>query len=172
MQLSDKPLISSAAIERRLGELTRQISDDFAGSDLVVVVVLKGAMVVSADLVRGLGVPVTLEFLRARSYQGTSSSGDVEVVQMPDTPLTDKQVLIVEDIIDTGHTATAVMKRLAQQEPARIAICALLDKPSRRKTPLSPDYVGFTVDDHFVVGYGLDYREQYRHLPDIWTLSE
>lgn len=171
MRLSREPLIRSEAIQRRVAELAREISADFAGHELAVVVVLKGAMFFAADLTRQLRVPVEIEFVRARSYTGTDTVGTVELTLVPEQPLAGRNVLVVEDILDTGRTASAIIARLMAEGPARLSVCTLLDKPSRREVPVPGAYIGFTIDNHFVVGYGLDYEERYRHLPDIWILE-
>ncbi len=171
MRLSKEPLIPAVAIERRVVELAQEISKDFSGRELLVVAVLKGGVIFAADLMRQLRVPAALEFIRAKSYGDTTSTGTVEFMYLPRQPVSGKQVLIVEDILDTGRTTAALCKRLEKDRPARLALCTLLDKPARREVPVSTDYVGFTIDDHFVVGYGLDWNERYRQLPDIWTLE-
>ncbi len=171
MRLRDTPLLTSERIRRRVSELGCQISADFAGHDLTMLVVLKGGIVFASDLMRDLAVPLEVEFIRARSYAGTQSNGGVEITVWPETPVTGKHVLLVEDILDTGRTSTAMLERLRAEHPARLELCVLLDKPSRRIEPIQATYVGFTIDDVFVVGYGLDYEQRGRALPDIRVLE-
>ena len=170
-QLSEAPLIGVDAIQQRTAELGRRISKDFAGDEIVVVTVLKGALIFASDLIRHITAAQRLEFIRARSYQGRRSSGAVQISVWPECPLRDQNVLVVEDILDTRRTTAAILDRLDAEQPARLEYCALLDKPSRRERPLPPGYVGFTVEDHFVVGYGLDYEERYRELDAVYTLE-
>ena len=135
MPLSNEPLISAAAIERRVDELAQTISNDLSGRDVLVVPILKGAVIFAADIFRRLRVTATLDFVRAKSYAGTSSAGTVEFTHLPEEPVTGKHVLIVEDILDTGRTVTALRERLAADSPDDVAVCALLDKPARRVVP-------------------------------------
>lgn len=172
MRPSKEPVITAAQIRDRTRELATQIADDYAGKDLVLVAVLKGAFVFAGDLMRAMGRDVEADFIRARSYDGTSSAGAVEFLIEPTTILRGRHVLIVEDVLDTGITAAAIYERIRAQEPASVAMCTLLDKPSRRQATLDVDYVGFVVDDRFVVGYGMDYYEQFRQLPDIHVLED
>jgi hypoxanthine phosphoribosyltransferase len=171
MEMRMTPLFSAASIQQRVVELARRISDDFADKPLCMMAVLKGAIVFAADLMRELTIPVTLDFIGASSYAGTSSSGNVIFTTMPRGPLAGQNILLVEDILDTGCTAVSILERLRQEEPASLAICTLLDKPCRRKVPVNADYIGFTIDDQFVIGYGLDYEERGRELPDIHVLD-
>jgi hypoxanthine phosphoribosyltransferase len=163
-----KPLISQDAISRRVGELGQQIADDYAGKDLLVLGMLNGAFAFMADLVRALDLDFQIHFMKASSYgQGQESSGAVNVALPPDSPMGGKDILIVEDIVDTGQTLAKVIGILQGQSPASIRICTLLDKPSRRKANISIDYIGFTIEDVFVVGYGMDVNAMYRNLPYI-----
>lgn len=171
MHLSDKPLIGADAIRARVRELGERISADYADKDLCVVVVLKGGLLFAADLLRTLSVPLSLEYIRAKSYDGDKSLGRVVLKVLPEQPLAGKHVLFVEDILDTGQTTAAVMGIAKDAGAASVALCVLLDKPSRRATNVHAEYVGFTIDDHFVVGYGLDYNERHRELPAIHTLE-
>lgn len=171
MHVIDPPLVSAAAIQARIGELAFEIEADFGGSPLALVCVLKGGLFFAADLLRQLSMPVSLDFIRAQSYAGRHSKGTVEVSLWPSIPLHGEAVLIVEDILDTGRTTDALMTRLRELRPARLALCTLLDKPSRRIFPIKADYVGFTIPDRFVVGYGLDCDERYRNLPAIHALE-
>ncbi len=175
MKLIEPPLFTSEAIHRRVAELAGRIRKDYAArlgtADLLLVCVLNGAMVFTADLMRALGVAASMDFVRARSYRGTRSTGSVEITYLPEQPVAGRHVLVVEDILDTGRTATAVLDRLRQAEPASLALCAMLDKPSRREVPIEAEYVGFAIEDLFVVGYGLDYEHRGRHLPAIHILD-
>ena len=171
MRLSENPVLSEEAIRQRVAELGAQISAGSPAEGLVLVVVLKGALVFAADLMRHLGVSVEVEFIRARSYAGTESSGQVAVTTAPETPLAGRHVLVVEDILDTGRTTAAVLARLREENPASLSLCVLLDKPSRRCHAVTPDYVGFTIEDRFVVGYGLDFDQRYRDLPAVHEIE-
>jgi len=171
MRLSERPLIAADTIQARVRELGERINADYAGRELVVVVVLKGGLLFAADLLRALRVPLSLEYVRAKSYDGDSSQGAVELKVLPEQPLAGKHVLFVEDILDTGRTTAAVLEIAQQANAASIRLCVLLDKPSRRATPVHADYVGFTIGDRFVVGYGLDHNERHRELPAIHVME-
>ena len=172
MRPSNPPLITDEAIQTRVAELATELSAHFEGREPVIVSVLKGAVPFTADLAFRMCVPLRVEYIRARSYAGTQSRGEVLIEAMPKTPLAGKHLLLVEDILDTGRTASAVLDYLRGQDPASITICTLLDKPSRRETDVHADFVGFTIEDRFVVGYGLDHDERYRELPAIHVLDE
>jgi hypoxanthine phosphoribosyltransferase len=164
-----KELISAGSIRRRIGELGDAITDDYSGAtEIVLVCVLKGGFVFAADLVRRIGHHCRIEFIRAASY-GThrSSSGNVALVNDVDFDISGCQVLLVEDVVDTGLTISRIAEELLKHAPASLKICTLLDKPSARKIPVKIDYTGFTIPDLFVVGYGLDDAERYRGLPFI-----
>ena len=133
--------------------------------------VLKGSVFFAADLMRRITRPLQVDFIRAKSYDGTESTGKVLFSVLPETPLKDRHVIVVEDILDTGRTSSAILKWVRSQHPASVALCALLDKPDRRVKKLTADYCGFTIANHFVVGYGLDYNERYRNLPEIRALE-
>ncbi len=164
-------LLDSQAIARRVGELGAQIARDYAGADLVMVSVLKGAIPFLADLMRATPIPLSLDLLEVSSYgRSTETSGVVRVLKDLANPIAGRAVLIVEDIIDTGLTLNYVMEHLRAQRPASLRLCALLDKPARRIVPLAIDYRGFEIPDKFVVGYGLDFAERYRNLPFIGVL--
>jgi hypoxanthine phosphoribosyltransferase len=172
VRILEAPLLTREQIQHRVTELAEQISSDFAGRRLMVITVLKGGLVFAADLIRGLTIPVYIDFIRARSYQGTESAGNVTFSYLPEESLAGKHVLVVEDILDTGRTAAAILERLRAGQPASLLICTLLDKPARRETPLTADYVGFTIDNHFVIGYGLDYEERGRELSGVYVMEE
>ncbi len=173
MGLSKEPLITADAIAKRVVELAAAISRDYAHRDILVLVVLKGAAIFAADLIRHLATPARLEFVRARSYTGRRSAGAVEITVWPERSLAGQDVLVIEDILDTGRTTAAILDRVEAEGPASLAYCALLDKPSGRVCELRDGYTGFTIGGEFVVGYGLDYNEHYRELPAIhlWTPS-
>ncbi len=171
MQRSREPLFSETVIARRIDELAADITRDYAGRDPMVVPVLKGGLFFAADLLRRLAFDLTVDFIRARSYEGHLSKGTVEFTFLPEQPLEGRHVLVVEDILDTGRTTAAVFDRLMAAGAASAELCALLDKPARRVTPIQARYTGFAIDDHFVVGYGLDHDECYRNLPAIYTLE-
>lgn len=171
MRLVEEPLISAAAIQTRVAELGAALSDAYGQTPLTAVVVLKGGLFFAADLLRRVRAPVTVEFVRARSYRGTESGGHIEVLSLPDAPVTDAHVLVVEDIVDTGRTTRVLLDRLGEQRPASLALCALLDKPARRVADVAPEYAGFTIDDAFVVGYGLDLDGSYRNLPAVHVVQ-
>jgi len=171
MRLNEVPIITSAQIERRIVELAEEISRDYADRELVLIAVLKSSIVFASDLMRRLTIPISLDFVRARSYRNTESTGLIECTYLPEQDLAGKHVLILEDILDTGRTAATVVGRIRQESPSSIAVCALFDKPSRRKVPMTADYVGFKVNDQFIVGYGLDYNECGRELPDVYVLE-
>ena len=162
-------LISAQAIAARVAELGAQITRDYEGKDDVVVIgVLKGSVIFMADLVRHVALPVKLEFIGISSYgDETVSSGVVQITQDVSKPLEGKHVIVVEDIVDTGHTVHYLMENLATRRPASIKLAALLHKPERAERVVNIDYLGFTIPNKFVVGYGLDVAQQYRNLPFI-----
>jgi hypoxanthine phosphoribosyltransferase len=171
---SGRAMITSARIGRRVKQLGRQISEVYADIDtpLVMVVILKGATVFAADLLRSLSIPAELEFVRAASYgSGTSSSGHLRLAHMVEGPLIGRHVLLVEDIIDSGRTVSAIAKRIQRLGPASLRMAALLDRPARREVEVKIDFCGFVIPDRFVIGYGLDYAGLYRELPGIYSLT-
>ncbi|HSK24754.1 MAG TPA: hypoxanthine phosphoribosyltransferase [Egicoccus sp.] len=165
-------LIPEADLQKRLAELAADVDRDYAGRDLLLVGVLKGAIFVMADLARHLTVPTAMDFMAVSSYgSSTSSSGVVRILKDLDTEIEGRDVLLVEDIVDSGLTLDYLTKNLRSRRPASVEILSLLTKPSRREVDLPVRYVGFEVPDVFVVGYGLDYAERYRSLRDIVTLK-
>lgn len=172
MRLSDPPLITARTIQEHVARLANAIDRDWNGEEVVLVAVLKGAMYFAADLSRRLETPHRLEFCRARSYAGNKSTGQVHLLVWPEASLAGQRVLLVEDILDTGRTTAVILNRLKEEGAAETRVCALLNKPSRRVIPIREDYVGLTIDNHFVVGYGLDYEERYRGLEAIHVLEE
>ncbi len=173
-----KVLISRQDIAKRVGELGREVTKDFIGQSIIFVGVLKGAAIFLADLARQVSLDSTFDFIGVSSYgnrpspanelkSGWDSTGEVRLLKDVDQSIKDKNIILVEDILDTGLTMTYLKKMLLARQPRSLKVAALLDKPSRRKLPLEGDYVGFKIPDEFVVGYGLDYAEKYRNLPDI-----
>ena len=166
-------LIQRSDIEKRVRELARQISHDYEGGELIVIGVLKGAFIFMADLIRALAIPCRVDFTRLASYGSDSiSSGQVVVTKDIEISIEDKDVLVVEDIVDTGVTLSFLVEKLREKAPRSLKVCAFLDKKRRRKVPFEADYVGFTIEDGFVVGYGLDFDEKARFLPDVYVITE
>lgn len=165
-------LVSSEAIAGKIKELGAAISRDYAGQDLLMVGVLKGAVIFLSDLLRSVTIPVSIDFMAVSSYgAATKSSGIVKIQKDLDDSIEGRHLLVVEDIIDTGLTLHYMLENLASRRPASIKVCALLDKPNRRQIEVPLDYRGFSIEDKFVVGYGLDYAEKYRNLPYIGVLK-
>src|SRR3984885_12224618 len=176
-----KVLISREQIDKRVAELGAEITRDFAGQPVILVGVLKGSAIFLADLARQIHLDATFDFIGVSSYGnrpsptqelkgGWDSTGEVRLTKDVDHSLRDKNVILVEDILDTGLTLTYLRSILLSHQPKAFKIAALLDKPSRRRKPIQGDYVGFSIPDEFVVGYGLDYAERYRNLPDVCVL--
>jgi hypoxanthine phosphoribosyltransferase len=165
-------LITSEQLSKRTAELAAQIDADYAGRELLLVGVLKGAVMVMADLARAMHLPVEMDWMAVSSYgSGTKSSGVVRILKDLDTDISGRNVLIVEDIIDSGLTLSWLVGNLRSRDPASVAVCAMLRKPSAAQMEVEVAYTGFDVGDEFVVGYGLDYAERYRNLPFIGTLA-
>lgn len=165
-------LIPEAAIRARVAELAQSIDTDYAGRDLVLVGILKGAALFCSELFRQITIPARLDFMRISSYgASTKSTGVHRVLLDLDYELDDAHVLLVEDIVDTGLTVRFLLDYLARRHPGSLKVASLLDKPSRRKVPVPIDYCGFAIPDEFVVGWGLDFAERYRNLPDICVLQ-
>ena len=166
-----KILVKREDIQKAVAQLGQQITHDYQGRDLVMVCILKGASVFFSDLIREVDLPVTLDFMALSSYRNsTKSSGVVRILKDLDKPINGRDVLIIEDIVDSGMTLSFLKENLLSRGAASLHIATLLDKPERRRVPLHVDYFGFTIPDEFVVGYGLDYAEKYRNLPDIGVL--
>jgi hypoxanthine phosphoribosyltransferase len=166
-------LIPRAGVASAVACLAAQISRDYRDKEPLLIGILKGSFIFMADLVRALDFPLELDFVRLSSYvRGTQSSGSVKVEQGLRSGVRGRHVLVVEDIIDTGITAAFLMGYLKKKRPASLRLCALLDKPSRRRVPVTIDYPGITVPDKFLVGYGLDCNEKYRNLPDVCVLGK
>ena len=166
-------LVSEEELKAKVRELGAQISRDYEGKNLVLVSILKGSVVFMADLMRAVSIPCSIDFMVVSSYGGsnTSSSGLVKIIKDLDGDLSGKDVLIVEDILDSGLTLSHTAAYLKTKGPASLKICTLLDKPDRRKAEVQADYVGFTIPNLFVVGYGLDFDENYRNLPYVGVLK-
>lgn len=169
MQRSDLDvLIDEATLARRIAELGAQISADYADKDLALVAILKGSFMFLADLSRALSVECTTDFLGLSSYgHRTTTSGVVQITSDLSAPIEGRDVLVVEDIIDTGLTMRYLLDNLQTRKPKSLKICTLLHKPARTKVEVPIDYVGFTIDDHFVIGYGLDFQDRFRNVPYI-----
>jgi hypoxanthine phosphoribosyltransferase len=165
-------MISREEIANRVREIGEQINRDYVGEKLVLIGVLKGSCLFLSDLARQISLDTTFDFISVSSYgSGKQSSGEVKLTKDVDSSLQGKNVIIVEDILDTGLTLTYLTKLMEASQPKSLRIAALLDKPSRRLKPIQPDYYGFKIPDEFVVGYGMDYAERYRNLPDICILE-
>ena len=165
-------LVSEQQLKDKVAQLGAQISQDYVGKDLVLVSILKGAVVFMADLMRAVTIPCSIDFMVVSSYgAGTTTTGMVKIIKDLDSDLSGKDVLIVEDILDTGVTLSNLVPMLKMRDPNSVRICAILDKPSRRRADIQADYIGFQVPDEFVVGYGLDYDEKYRNLPYVGVLK-
>jgi hypoxanthine phosphoribosyltransferase len=166
-------LIDEATLRDRVAELGAEVSSDYAGRDLLLIGVLKGAVFFMADLMRHLTVPCEVDFMAISSYgDATDSSGIVRILKDLDINIEGREVLVVEDIIDSGLTLSYLMRNLESREPASLEVCALLTKPTRREIDVPVRYVGFEIPNKFVVGYGLDFGERYRNLPFVGVLSE
>jgi hypoxanthine phosphoribosyltransferase len=166
-------LVQPDDLSRRVRELGEQITADYAGRDLLLVGVLKGAVFFLSDLMRHIEVPCEVDFMAVASYgSATDSSGVVRILKDLDAAIEGRDVLIVEDIVDSGLTLQYLLRNLGARNPASIEVCALLTKPERRKVELEPRYVGFEIPNRFVVGYGLDHAERYRNLPYVAALNQ
>lgn len=172
-KLQKEILFTRAQIEKRVAELADQISRDYQVKELVVIGVLKGAFIFMADLIRVLNIPCRVDFVRLASYgAGAQSSGKVVLTKDIETSIKGQHILVVEDIIDTGLTLSFLTEWFRERNPASLKICAFLDKRKRRKVDIEADYVGFVIDDGFVVGYGLDLDEKARFLPEVYQIKE
>ena len=168
----ERILVSEESIEKRVSELGQEIDEYYKEKEILLVTLLNGAIVFTADLIRNIRSPLWLDTLRARSYgTGTTSSGAPEITGDLRLPVEGAEVLLVDDILDTGNTLSRVVAELSERQPASIRTCVLLDKKERRETDFEADWVGFEIPDHFVVGYGLDYAERYRHFPYVGILK-
>ena len=166
-------LVTEEQLKAKVQQLGEQISRDYEGKDLLLVSILKGSVVFMADIMRAIKIPNAIDFMVVSSYGGahTPTPGLVKIIKDLDSDLSGKDVLIVEDILDTGVTLSKLVPMLKMRRPNSVKICAILDKPERRKADIHADYLGFQVPDEFVVGYGLDYNEHYRNLPYVGVLK-
>lgn len=165
-------MISEEEIANKVNQLAKQIEKDYEGEQLLVVGILKGASVFVSDLIRKINLDVNIDFMSVSSYgNGTESSGTVRILKDLDVDIADKNVLIVEDIIDSGLTLSNLVKELKIRNPKSLKLCTLLDKPQRRTSNIPVDYVGFVIEDKFIVGYGIDWAEKYRNLPYIGSVT-
>jgi len=165
-------LFTEERIARRVGELAEEITRDYQGEDLMLISVLRGSFVFMADLCRRIDLNCIIDFMSVSSYgSSTSSTGQVQITRDLSSDISDKHILVVEDILDSGNTLNYLLKVLQQRKPASIRLCTLLDKPERREKEVEVHYSGFSIPDAFVVGYGLDYAERYRNLPYIGVLK-
>ena len=172
MSPQPKVLITQDEIRQAVAKLASEIRRDYQGKQLLLIGILKGSFIFMADLVRELALCAEVDFVKLSSYgAGTETSGKVKVVQGLKTPIEGRDVLVVEDIVDTGLTVSFLMDYLHKKKPASLKLCALTDKPSRHQVPVTIDYLGFTVPNKFVVGYGIDWNEKFRHLRDICCID-
>ena len=168
----ERVLLSAEDLANRIAEIGAKITDDYAGKEILMIGVLRGAVIFMADLARTIKIPVAIDFMAVSSYgAGTNSSGVVRIMKDLDENIEGKHILVVEDIIDSGLTLNYLLDNLRSRKPASIKLCTLLNKPERRKVEVNIDYNGFDVPDYFVVGYGLDFAEKYRNLPFIGILK-
>ncbi len=167
-QVNPKVLFTKQEVEATVKRLAAEIRKDYQGKNPLLVGILKGSFVFMADLIRLLDFPMEVEFVKLSSYgRGRSTPGGIKMVQGLRFPVKDRDVLVVEDIVDTGHSLAFFLDYLRKKKPASLRLCALTDKPSRRQVPVTIDYLGFTVPNKFIVGYGIDWDEKFRYLPDI-----
>ena len=165
-------LFSEEQLKNRVREIAQQITADYQGKEIMLISVLRGSFVFMADLCRAIDLPCTLDFMAVSSYgKGTKSSGQVQITKDLSEDISDRHIIVVEDILDSGNTLSYLLKILENRHPASIRLCTLLDKPDRRVKPVEVHYSGFTIPDAFVVGYGLDYDEKYRNLPYVGVLK-
>jgi len=172
MEFEEK-LFSREQIQKRVEELGAEISADYQGKEILLVCVLKGAFIFMADLIREIKVPVSMDFISVSSYgASTKSSGVVRLVKDLETDITGKDVIIVEDIMDSGVTINWLRENFLSRQANTVKVACMLNKQARRRVPLKPDYFGFDIEDKFIIGYGLDFDQKGRELPDIWALKE
>ena len=167
-----KVLLSEEEVDARIRQIAAKISKDYAGKEIHMICVLKGGVFFTCELAKYITVPVTMDFMRVSSYgEGMDSTGTISIDQDLNMSIEGRHVLVVEDIVDSGRTLALLSNILKKRDPASLRLCSLLDKPSRRVTPVSIDYLGFEIEDYFVVGFGLDYAQKYRNLPYIGELE-
>ena len=168
----ERVLFTEQELKDRVAEIAAQIDRDYAGKEPMLISVLRGSFIFMADLARAITLPCTVDFMAVSSYgSGTTSSGQVKITKDLSESIEGRDIIVVEDILDSGNTLSYLFRLLQARHPASVRLCTLLDKPSRRTKPITADYTGFAVDDLFVVGYGLDYAEKYRNLPYIGVLK-
>lgn len=173
MEEKIKVLISEEELAKRIGEIADQINEEYAGEEVHLICILKGSVFFTTALASRLKMPVTMDFMSVSSYGNeTVSSGRIKILKDLDESIRDKNVIVVEDIIDSGRTLSHLMSFLSVREPKTLKLCALLDKPDRREIPVKVDYIGMQIPDLFVVGYGLDYTQKYRNLPYIGVIEQ
>lgn len=171
--MEERKLIDEKTIQKRVLQLAEQINHDYEGKELTLVCILKGSMYFFADLSRRIKGNPLIEFMRVKSYQGENSTGVINIIMDLDKPIKGKNILIIEDIIDSGKTLSYLQSYLLTKKPNSIKFCTLLDKPSRREVnDIKVDYVGFTIEDRFVIGYGLDLDEEYRNIPEVHCFTD
>jgi hypoxanthine phosphoribosyltransferase len=164
-------LYTAIEIEKRVNEMAAQITADYAGRKIHLVGVLRGANIFLSDLARRIEVPLSYDFLAVSSYSGTTSSGVVRLIKDLDESIESEHVIVVEDIVDSGLTLNYIIEQLQNRKPASLHICSFLDRPHNRNIALKIDYTGYEIPDKFVVGYGLDFEQKWRQLPDIWAIN-
>ena len=168
----EKVLITENQLKTKVKELADKISKEYNGKNPLLICILKGSVLFTSDLLKNLSTPCQIEFMAVSSYgASTKSSGEVKLTKDLNVPIANRDVIIIEDIVDSGNTLSYLKRVLLQRNPNSVKICTLLDKPERRKVDLEADFVGFTIPDEFVVGYGLDYKEDYRQYPEIYILK-
>lgn len=171
--MKEKILLTAEEIEARVGQLAEQITEDFKNEEVILIPLLRGGFIFAADLCRKLPMPVVLDFITTSSYgSGKASSGEVKLIQDLREDITDKNVLIVDDICDSGHTLKSIRDLLHSRGPRSLKTCVILDKKERREVEITPDYIGFSIPDVFIVGYGLNYGRLHRNKPYIYTYIE
>ena len=168
----EKVLITENQLKTKVKELADKISKEYNGKNPLLICILKGSVLFTSDLLKNLSTPCQIEFMAVSSYgASTKSSGEVKLTKDLNVPIANRDVIIIEDIVDSGNTLSYLKRVLLQRNPNSVKICTLLDKPERRKVDLEADFVGFTIPDEFVVGYGLDYKEDYRQYPEVYILK-
>ena len=168
----EKVLVSEEELDKKTTELAEIISKEYEGKDLFIIGILKGGVVFTSDLIKKITIPMQVDFMAVSSYKGAKSSGVVKIIKDLDDPIDGKDLLIVEDILDSGRTLSYLKEILSARNPNSIKICTLFDKPDRREAEIHADYIGAPVPNEFIVGYGLDYNEYYRNLPYIGVLKK
>jgi hypoxanthine phosphoribosyltransferase len=165
-------LISEQEVEARIQELADQISKDYEGKELHIICILKGSIFFTCELAKRISVPVTLDFMQVSSYgSDTKSSGVIKIAKDLDESILERDILVIEDIVDSGNTLSYLLEMLSNRKPSSLKLCTLLDKPERRRKHVDVDYTGFQIPDEFVVGYGLDYAQKYRNLPYVGVVK-